>query len=76
MERPVDRAFIGNFHQLAAFLIRQIAGDLDLTLDMIDLAGLGLAIRAIFSVNLIVTQRYRYLFKLKPLAPGIHAHGH
>jgi hypothetical protein len=47
----MDRTLVGDLKEFAALLMRQLAGDRDLTLDPIEQALLGLTFRTVVGVD-------------------------
>src|SRR6202453_4817840 len=55
-QRPVDRTFVGNFHQLGSLLGAQRTGKTDVSLNLVQHPFPGLAIGTILGINFVVAK--------------------
>src|SRR5262249_37697528 len=75
-ERTMHGAFIGDLHDLRRLLGVEVALERDLADDLVDHAGLGLALGAVPGVDLLVLQPDENAAQRPALALDIHADGH
>jgi hypothetical protein len=72
----MDWAFVGDLQQLGPLLIRQRSCKVNVTFDSIEHSFLGLALGAISSVNLRVSQMDRNFLERPRLAASVHPYCH
>ena len=75
MQRPVHRAFVGDLHEARPLLLAELALELDLAGDVVDLSSLRLAVGAVLRVDLVVPQPHDGALQWPLLALGVHAQG-
>jgi len=72
----MNRASFGDLHQPLPLRVVELAGQLDVAIDVIDRSLRGLAIGAVFRVNARVPQRHSHPLERPALAVGVHPHRH
>src|SRR5260370_19284565 len=74
VQRAMNRAALGHLQEPGALLAGELAVELQLALDMVQLAGPGFAVRAIPGVDTLMTEPDRDVPQRPSLAVGVHAH--
>src|SRR5260370_32535417 len=70
----MNRAALGHLQEPGALFSGELAVELQLALDMVQLAGPGFAVRAIPGVDTLMTEPNRDVPQRPSLAVGVHAH--
>src|SRR5260370_27620625 len=74
VQRAMNRAALGHLQEPGALLAGELAVELQLALDMVQLAGPGFAVRAVPGVDALMTEPDRDVPQRPSLAVGVHAH--
>ncbi len=72
----MNGATFGDVHQPLPLTVVQVAGQLDLAIDMVDETDAGFAVGAVSCVNAGVPQRHSDPLEWPALAVGVHPYGH